>query len=165
VEYREKEGENFNYEDLLHKFHNMHFTDMKNYAAKCNTKNHIQGMLESLVEKMFHIFQVNTYPIFQQNKEEYGYLFSDFCNEETWVFSLNHDLIVEMLCVDLGFNLCFGNTGTLQLPYDNYIIRNSRNFLFGESDNNAADIDALSFAKGKKGVNSIKLHGGMNENT
>jgi len=159
VDYRNDDS--FNYEFLLREIRSMPYGD----AKAQRTRDHFRGLLNSLIGKMFLIFQANTYPIFQLNKEHYRFLFADFCDNETWVFSLNHDIIIEMLCVDLGFQLYMGDKNTLQFPFDNQFIGANKAFRFGEINNKESNLDSLHFARGSKGVNLVKLHGGLNEFT
>ena len=161
VEYRDRQKENFNYELLIGEISNLPYT-----SPKANlTRDHVGGYIDLLIGEMFRIFQKNTYPIFNRNKEYYKSLFDIFCDDETWIFSLNHDIIIEMLCVDLEIKLYMGNSKTLELPFDNALIGRSKTMLFGDMDNSESNLDLLYFARGEKGVNLIKLHGGMNEFT
>ena len=159
IEYREKK--NFSYELLLSEIRDKYSI---NSAAR-RARDHINGLLMSIIDEMFRIFHANTYPIYKLNKENYRFLLSDFCDNETWIFSLNHDIIIEMLCIDLGISLCMGSEEILTFPFDNYIIGKSKMIRFGKIKNNEKNLDSLNFARNCKGVNLIKLHGGMNEFT
>jgi len=163
VRYRD-EG-NFNYEFLLREIRSMPYNgiDIQNFAEVQRTRDYFRNFLNSLINGMFRIFQANTYSIFQANKEHYKFLLDSFCENETWVFSLNHDIIIEMLCIDLKIQLYMGDSKTLQFPFDNYFIEGNKPIRFGEIDNKESKLDSLNFAKGSKGINLIKLHGGLNE--
>ena len=148
-----------NYETLIQRLEKASGYD----HSEQRTKDHFIGKLKVLINESFYIFQKHTCPIFIMNKERYRQLFSDFAEEELWIFSLNHDIIIEMLCKDLGFELYVGGNKTFQLPFDN--IGSKQMVTFTEVDNNESDFNNLYFARGNKGINLLKLHGGINEFT
>ena len=106
---------NLNYEALIRSIDNIPSYE----RAKKLAKDYFLGKLKTLINESFFIFQTQTYPIYQLNKGWYRQLLSDFAEQELWIFSLNHDVIIEMLCKDLGFDLYVGGNRTLQLPFNN----------------------------------------------
>ena len=150
---------NLNYEELIRII-----DDVSGYErAKQLAKDDFLVTLRTLINESFFIFQTQTYPIYQLNKGWYRQLLSDFAEQELWIYSLNHDVIIEMLCKDLGFDLYVGGNKTLQLPFNN--LDSKRSITFTEVNNVESNLDNLHFAKNSKGINLIKLHGGINEFT
>ena len=146
-----------NYETLLRNIDNVECHD----RAKELSKNHFLGKIKALINESFFIFQTHTYPIYKRNKELYKQLFYNFTEKELWIFSLNHDVIIEMLCKDFGINLCIGGKKTSKIPFNN--VGSKQTITFTETDNIYTNLNNLYFAREEKGVNLIKLHGGINE--
>jgi hypothetical protein len=146
-----------NYEALLRCIDDEQCNDRPKKLAK----DHFLGKLEELINESFFIFQTQTYSIYKRNRELYKQLFCNLAEHELWIFSLNHDVIIEMLCKDFGINLYIGGNKTIQLPFNN--VGSKRTITFTEVDNTETNLNNLHFAREEKGVNLIKLHGGINE--
>jgi len=146
-----------NYETLLRNIDNAECHD----RAKELTKDHFLWKLKALINESFFIFQAHTYPIYKRNKELYKQLFYNFAEQELWIFSLNHDVIIEMLCKDFGINLYIGGKKTSKIPFNN--VGSKQTITFTETNNFNTNLNNLYFTREEKGVNLIKLHGGINE--
>lgn len=83
--------------------------------------------------------------------------------EPLWIFSLNHDLCIEMLAGELGIPLRTGfHSEIMTLPR-----RNEQGGVIGKLRLNSLDRNRLSFEgmnffkQGERGINLLKLHGSL----
>lgn len=83
--------------------------------------------------------------------------------EPLWIFSLNHDLCIEMLAGELGIPIRTGfHSEIMTLP-----MRNEQGGVIGKLRLNSLDRNRLSFEsmnffkQGEKGINLLKLHGSL----
>ena len=84
-------------------------------------------------------------------------------NAPLWIFSLNHDLIIECFAADVGIPIKFGFTEeTIRLPR-----RDPRGIMFGHLEAEVLAEDVLKkrglpfFTRGQTGINLLKAHGSL----
>jgi hypothetical protein len=124
--------------------------------------HYIFGKLLDTIFQMFWMYHANNFHIYLANKKFYQ-SFSNLLsnNDELWIISLNHDLLVEFLCFDNNIPMSFGSLGHITFPESNDNFNNIITFM--QIPRNDIKIDKLGFIRGKRGVNLIKLHGAINE--
>lgn len=80
---------------------------------------------------------------------------------ETWVFTLNHDLYFEMLGIDLGIDVTYGDHGTIRFPLSNVELNDLVDFTSANRD--GFHLSGPGWIRGTAGVNLVRLHGGLCE--
>lgn len=150
-----------NYEHFIGKIENLEKQKPSNNYL--HTVSFFKSILYDRIYDYFVKYQLCSYPIYSIMKSAY----SDFCNlisqtEETWVLSLNHDLMIEFLCLDYGIPLSVGYNEIQTFPLDNEKNKN-KIISFNKLNRDEFDINKMQFFKKTSGVNLIKLHGGINE--
>lgn len=128
-----------------------------------DTYNAMIGKLKAIVNEAFWLFQCNTYLLYLANRNLYYRFLREFAEDELWVFSLNHDLMVEMLCIDDTIPLRVGGKNIAEYPWSNQNTKTKMRFCSWNASE--TDITRLHFFCGVKGINLVKLHGGLNEFT
>ncbi len=81
--------------------------------------------------------------------------------EETWVFTLNHDIYFECLAIDLGIPITYGDTDEIAFPLSNLHL--SELVLLSSCPRQGLEIHGSGWIRNKKGVNLVRLHGGLCE--
>ncbi len=125
------------------------------------TRHYFFGKLRNIINELFLIYQKETYPYYLLNKDKYKWLIDEFSKVELWVFTLNHDLLIEMLCLDYNIPLCEGYFHTFQVPQSNSNLNYI--FEFGRIDATEKNVDNLNYQINSKVINLLKIHGGLNE--
>lgn len=127
------------------------------------TIHYFISILYDTIYNFFLSFHISKYPIYSIMKSTYSFL-KDYLskNEETWILSLNHDLMIEFLALDYNIPLKFG--ACLE---QNYLLDNEENkdkiITFNKLSRDDYEIDKMDFFRNQYGINLIKLHGGLNE--
>ena len=124
--------------------------------------HYVYANLYDLVYQLLYIYQASTFQtIYRKNFELYRGLENFLSDSETWVFSLNHDLVVEFLAADLSIPLTYGDTDTLSFPVHNLEL--GRQIAFTCTNVEDYSLAKMKFFKGSRGINLLKLHGGLSE--
>lgn len=154
-------NENSNYEDFLKKIQIEHHKPGIP-QSKRDTLYFVFGRFFDLIVEMFWMYQANNFNWYLTNKEHFNSL-SSFISEEneTWIISLNHDLFVEFLCLDLGIPFSLGSENKIDFPMNNH--NYDQKLTFNVIDRVNMELDKMDYFKEKRGVNLLKLHGGINE--
>jgi|GEM_PF-1546593 len=120
------------------------------------------GIIYEWLYGYFLEVQEKSFNLYQDMKSTYAW-FEKFIdkNHETWVLSLNHDLLIEFLSKDYNIPLSMGLNKKKEFLLSNY--ENDKKVKFIELDRDYYDINKMNFFRNKKGINLIKLHGGLNE--
>ena len=145
-----------NYEDLFRWIDQEKFSGNDKFA-----ENAMCGKLKQIVNEAFLIYQSCSIPVYWINKNLYDWFLRDMADQEFWLLSLNHDLMVESLCLDLGIPLKMGYTDSLSCPYSN--VARDRKMTFGTAPAHMKRVEELDYFHNEKGVNLLKIHGGLNE--
>jgi hypothetical protein len=156
-----KSNEEANYEGFLKEIQMLHNKPGTTQSRR-DTLHFAFGRFFDLIIQMFWMYQVNNYDWYVSNKEYYK-SFSSFVsdNVETWIISLNHDLFIEFLSFELGIPLSFGSEKKVEFPINNLNYQQKITFNFVEREN--LELSRMNFFKDKRGINLLKLHGGINE--
>lgn len=164
------------FEDILDLFENNKETNYENFIKQVeqleykrlikNYTHTIRYFIAIFYDTIYNFllrYHISSYPFYSIMKDTY-YCFKDYLSkdEETWVLSLNHDLIIEFLALDYNIPIKFG--ACLE---QNYLLDNEKNkdkiINFFKLCRDDYDIDKMDFYKNQYGINLIKLHGGLNE--
>ena len=125
------------------------------------------GLYSWLVDLVYHILywrHINNIDFIKRNSAYYDGItsFAD-SNRPLWIFSLNHDVIIECLCLKYGIPLNSGFTREIvHLPR-----RNSQGTVIGELRAEVLPGRYLEssgmpfFTHGVRGVNLLKIHGSL----
>lgn len=146
-----------NYEQLFADIENMPVID----SGAHQTVHYFLSIMRGIVNELFLIYQLETYPCYLINREKYKWLFDGLADDELWVLTLNHDILVEMLCIDYDIPLREGYSNTVKIPTSNREL--DRCIAFGKISATEKDINNLQYFNASKGVNLLKIHGGLNE--
>ena len=125
------------------------------------------GLYSWLVDLVYHLLywrHINNVDFIKRNSAYYDGIsaFAD-SNRPLWIFSLNHDVIIECLCLKHGIPLNSGFTSeVVHLPR-----RNSQGAVIGELRAEVLPGQHLEssampfFTHGVRGVNLLKIHGAL----
>lgn len=159
---RFKNDKNSNYENLL-KIMQERSQSSENDQSYRDAYHYIYGKFFSIISYLFYMYHTNYFQYYETNKKVFN-KFSDFVgDDELWVLTLNHDLMIEFLCMNQKIPISYGTNKEVEFPINNNQFENTIKFnCLNREDMN---LKKMNFIKGKKGVNIIKLHGALNEFT
>ncbi|NFS06505.1 hypothetical protein FDE99_01760 [Clostridium botulinum] len=148
-----------NYEEFLKELQDM----ARSSVSQCCIRSYqfVYGIFRDILCQLFYMYHVYNYPIYEINKQFYKDFNSMVGDEPLWVMTLNHDLLIEFLCMDNNIPISFGSTGEVQFPISNLDFSSCVRFGSVKRDNlNISDMD---FILDGRGINIVKLHGALNE--
>jgi hypothetical protein len=156
-----KSARNPNYEAML--------AQLEVLAAQNNVSqsdrdsvHYVLAMLYELIHDVLSLYQAASYELcYPQNLRWYSTLGNLLSTEETWVFSLNHDLFLEFLAIDLKIPISYGDIETKELPISN--LEMEERVRFSCIERSRYNMDSPGFIRNRSGVNLVKLHGGLSE--
>src|SRR5215469_15795565 len=159
LEYKEQNTKN--YEALLADLESL--KGIENPIQSDRDSSHfLFGIFYGIVDKLFCLYQQASYEIvYGRNLGWFRDLKNLLSDKETWVFSLNHDLCVEYLALDLGIPISYGDTGKITFPISNLDL--GRCIEFTSSMRSAYAMTGEGFFHDAFGINLVKLHGGLSE--
>lgn len=159
LEYKKNNGKN--YEELLAKLQFLE-NDSRKTQTDRDSYYYLFCALYKIIHYIFSFYQIEAYNLLYPIN---GKLYSNFINilnqTESWIFSLNHDLFIELICTDLKIPITYGDTGKIEFPIDNRNLQKKINLTFSSREN--LNIKNGNFFSNEYGVNLIKLHGGLSE--
>lgn len=137
------------------------------FNRRSSLSQHYHGLYSWLVNLVYHLLYLrhkNNFDYIRRNLPNYDGLsvFSDQ-NRPLWVFTLNHDVIIECLSIRRDIPLNSGFTGeVVYLPR-----RNKRGAVIGQLKAEVLPGTQLDsslmpfFLPGDRGINLLKIHGGL----
>lgn len=130
---------------------------------QCCTRSYqfVYGIFRHILCQLFYMYHVHNFPIYEINKQFYKDFNSIIGDNPLWSMTLNHDLLIEFLCMDNNIPISFGSTGEVQFPISNLDFYNY--VRFGTVRRDDLDISKMNFISDGRGVNIVKLHGALNE--
>jgi NAD-dependent SIR2 family protein deacetylase len=159
--YKEKKGEN--YEELLSHIQALSEDYGKSQSDR-DSYHYTFCLFYEIIHNLLAIYQSESYKaLYHKNLKWFSKLEDILSAEETWVFTLNHDIFLECLAIDLGIPITYGATGTIEFPVSN--IEMDERIYFSTIDRSLYRADNPSFLSGQKGINLVKLHGGLTEHS
>lgn len=149
-----------NYEKILATIQNLRENNNKTLSDK-DSYSYLNSLFYSLIWEILYQYQIISYQLlFNKNKNGYKKLEDIFSENETWIFSLNHDLVIELLALEFNIPITYGDNETINFPLSNI---HSEKLNFTYSMRESYDNQILNFFKEIRGINLVKLHGGLNE--
>jgi len=159
LEYKKRNESN--YEELFSELQKLGDSSSKNQSDK-DSYHYLFSIFYDIVHSILSIYQDESYSVlYARNKQWHSKLSSLLSDKETWIFTLNHDLYMECLAVDLNIPITYGDIKNISFPVSNQKMNDVINFTYSEGAN--LDKDTLGFHKNEYGINLIKLHGGLSE--
>lgn len=159
LSYKEKNEQN--YELIINAVKNL--TKPSTSQSERHSYEYVFGILYGIIHTILVDYQKAAFHLYQSNKEPYRN-FKNLINqnEETWIFTLNHDLFMEYLALDFDIPISFGDSHQISFRQDN---RENFNKLIKltYTEREELTLENLSFQTDEYGVNLVKLHGGLNE--
>ncbi|RXI27660.1 hypothetical protein [Aliarcobacter trophiarum] len=149
-----------NYEEILSTIQNLGKNHQRTLSDK-DSYAYLNSLFYSIIWNILYQYQIISYQLlFHKNKNAYKKIENIFSKNETWIFSLNHDLVIELLALEFNIPITYGDDKTINFPLSN-IHPEKLNFTYSMREN--YDKQVLNFFKDTRGINLVKLHGGLNE--
>jgi hypothetical protein len=124
--------------------------------------HYLFSIFYDLIHKILSIYQIKSYStIYGINKQWFSDFHNLLSNEETWAFTLNHDLYLECLAVDLDIPVTYGDNKEIVFPVNNREMSQKINFTYSKRE--LLSIKSSAYFDGEQGLNIVKLHGGISE--
>ncbi|QGZ55085.1 hypothetical protein [Paraburkholderia acidiphila] len=157
--YKDKKGGN--YEELLAKIQDLAGQPGKPQTDK-DSHHFVFGVFYEIIHTILSVYQAASYEIlYAKNLEWFSKLSNLLSDNETWVFSLNHDLFFEFLSIDLKIPVTYGDMERIDFPVSNIEMHNVVPLSYAQRKD--YKIGSEGFFKGRLGVNLVKLHGSLTE--
>ncbi|EMI4225393.1 TPA: hypothetical protein I7297_19020 [Vibrio parahaemolyticus] len=155
------EYEGNNYEELIAEIEAL----SQDYSSKTtqsdrDSYHYVFQIFYSLIHQVLNRYQLISYSlIYQKNLLCFKELRTLLSSNETWVFTLNHDMYFECLALDNNIPITYGDPYKMSLPVDNRDMSKQIPFTYSVRDELLENL----FFKNEFGVNLVKLHGGLSE--
>ncbi len=159
IEY--KSGDGNNYEEFLSGLNKLGAEIGRSQSDK-DSFNYLFAIFYESIHAILSLYQKVSYEIMYGDVFKWFNKLNDLLSDnETWVFSLNHDIYFECLAVDLSIPISYGDVGNIQFPISNMNMNETVSF----TSNDKVDINIKSpgFILNRHGINIVKLHGGLSE--
>jgi hypothetical protein len=115
-----------------------------------------------VIHDILGLYQQTSYEIvYPKNKEWFSKLENILSDQETWAFTLNHDLYAEYLAIDFNIPITYGDDEKITFPVSNKNL--SQQIEFGFTERKKLLANNIGFFKEARGINLVKLHGGLSE--
>ena len=148
---------NANYEEFLKAIQTYTKKHSREEQRSCD---YVFGFFHSIITDIFLSHQARVSLLFNSLKSFYKDIQNLIPEDDSlWVFSLNHDLIVEMLCMEYKIPLSFGCNDYIEFPISNKQINEKIKFKSCKIKN----LNKKSFSQNVGGINLVKIHGALNE--
>lgn len=159
--YKDKNEDN--YEKILSEIQNLDNQHPRTQSDK-DSYSYVFSVMYDIIWEILYLYQIKSYElIYQKNAPYYENIKNVLGDSSNWVFSLNHDLYVELLSLDFNIPITYGDKENILFPIDNIDTNRKINFTYVKRDNyNKID---MKFYHSMQGFNLIKLHGGLGEFT
>ncbi|MFH4367528.1 hypothetical protein [Vibrio diabolicus] len=155
------EYEGNNYEELIAEIEAL----SQDYSSKTtqsdrDSYHYVFQIFYSLIHQVLNRYQLISYSlIYQKNLLCFKELRTLLSSNETWVFTLNHDMYFECLALDNNIPITYGDPYKMSLPVDNRDMSKQIPFTYSVRDELLENL----FFNNEFGVNLVKLHGGLSE--
>ncbi len=130
--------------------------------AERDSYNFLFATLSELVFTILSAYQAVSYELmYPVNRTWFSELRAFLSHDETWIFSLNHDLYVECLALDLGIPITYGDVDTIAFPRSN--LQPQDKVELSCCSLSQFQYDRPGWFRGTHGINLVRLHGGLAE--
>lgn len=124
--------------------------------------HHVFCICYGIIRHILSLYQQASYEVvYLDNRKWFTQLENLFSEQETWVFTLNHDLYTECLALDFGIPITYGDTGKIRFPVSNLDLK--KLIEFGTTKRGQLASWEERFYQNQRGINLVKLHGGLGE--
>jgi len=159
LDYKKDNGTN--YEELLSSVQKLSDKPKKTQSDK-DSYHYIFGVFYTIIHEILNYYQLVSYSkIYPNNFASFRKLSSLCSDEETWIFTLNHDMFLECLALDFNIPITYGDQKEISFPVNNREMEDVINFTY--SNRHELGAKCHSFFEGQFGINLVKLHGGLSE--
>lgn len=162
LQYKKDKGTN--YEEFLMKIQegSERYTDNHSQSDR-DSYHFVFGVLYDIIYSILSLYQAIAYEVlYPKNVQSFSRLNNVLSDEgETWVISLNHDLLLECLAIDFGIPITYGATNQRTFPVSNLAMHDR--IEFSCIDTSDYSVGSLGFIRGQRGINLVKLHGSLTE--
>ena len=159
LEYKKNKGKN--YEEFLQIIQDKQ-NELGSSQSDKDSYNYLFSVFYEIVHTILSMYQKLSYEtIYDKNIRWFSSLENLLSDKETWVFTLNHDLYMECLALDYGIPITYGDNENISFPLSNIEMDKKVNLTCSRRSSLASS-DA-GFFRGKRGINLVKLHGGLSE--
>lgn len=158
-EYRKDKGKN--YEELLNHLQPLGGRIGKTQSDR-DSYDYIFSFLYEVIYQILKQYQFESYEhTYPRNFEWFKGVSNLLADSATWIFTLNHDLFIECLAIDLGIPITYGGTGNISFPLSN--VESNKCIEFTTHKRTDISIDNAQYFNECRGINLVKLHGGLSE--
>lgn len=150
-----------NYEELLSNLQGLGNTPGENQSDR-DSYHYLFGILYEIIHQILTLYQKVSYQeMYKENREWFSCLRNLLSEQETWVFTLNHDLYMECLAIDLNIPITYGDKNSFTFPVSNIEMDNKIHFTYSNRDE--LSYKKSGYFKNDFGINLVKVHGGLSE--
>ena len=158
LEYKRAGGRN--YEEFLSALESLGDQPQSSQSDR-DSYHYLFSVFYHLLIEILVAYQSASYDVlYEKSLPLFGNLKNLLNDDETWIFTLNHDLYLECLAIDLGVPICYGDTGEIAFPISNLDL--AKTFRFTTSSPGNFGKSAPGWIKAR-GINLVRLHGGLAE--
>ncbi len=159
LEYKKNKGNN--YEEFLQTIQDKQ-NDLGSSQSDKDSYNYLFSVFYEIIHAILSIYQKLSYEtIYEKNIRWFSKLENLLSEKETWVFTLNHDLYMECIALDYGIPITYGDNENISFPLSNLNMDKKVNLTCSRRSN--LDSGDTGFFRDKRGINLVKLHGGLSE--
>jgi hypothetical protein len=159
LDYKANGGKN--YEEFLSKLQNLAQVPCKTQPYR-DSYHYLCSIFYEIIHQILTHYQIESYlMIYHKNLKWFSNLKNILSEKETWVFTLNHDLYMECLAIDLKIPITYGDSEQILFPISN--VNMGSKITFTCSDRNCLATESSGFFKNTAGINLVKIHGGLSE--
>lgn len=159
LEYKNNNGNN--YEEFL-KIIQDKANELGSSQSDKDSYSYLFSVFYEVVHVVLSLYQKISYDVIYKENLKWFSNFNDLLSEnETWAFTLNHDLYMECLALDLNIPITYGDCENILFPLSNLEMHEKVNLTYSRRGN--LDSRSTGFFHKKRGINLIKLHGGLSE--
>ncbi|MDD9173646.1 hypothetical protein ERW49_07415 [Aliivibrio finisterrensis] len=150
-----------NYEELLANIESLSDIYSNKTQSDRDSYHCLFSVLYSIIHLILFYYQVVSFSLmYPKNKEYFCKIENLLNNDETWVFTLNHDIYFECLALDFNIPITYGDDKNITFPKSNIEMDKIIELTYQER---SKLLEYNSYFKDERGVNLVKLHGGLSE--
>lgn len=150
-----------NYEELLAEIESLSGIYSSKTQSDRDSYHCLFGVLYSVIHLILYYFQVVSFSMmYPKNKQCFSKIENILSDKETWVFTLNHDMYFECLALDFNIPITYGDSKKITFPKSNIEMNETIKLTYSDR---SQLLGCNSYFHGVRGVNLVKLHGGLSE--
>lgn len=154
--YKQEDGRN--YEEFLARLEALPWKTQSDQ----DSRHYLFSIFYDLLYKILVAYQNESYDtMYELNSRWFSKLANLLSSEETWAFTLNHDLYFECLAIDLGIPVTYGDVDEIAFPISN--LKPNNKIRLSCMQRELFCTDGRGWFAGTNGINLVRLHGGFCE--